>query len=902
MSWKHFPDRLICALLFGLMAVLGLGLLFFMENQSFEAQALRLWERVKGERLSFTAGLLEESSNRETPVFALKNQLVELLIQDCSQRIREDFQGRLKQGLSPTEALKLSVDEAPRPFGHLMQLSVGIRGRLLGVFGQSLDGFDTHWSKDLMRLVRKMEKGETIPQEDSIAITSPVFGLPLEPEELKSRLKHLVQIHSPVSQKDFYLLMDGLDLLDEKGAIQLWFTVDAHEIGIQDLKTGIRDLLSFRDLRIQPSIQDALIVDGRVFLLGETRVDGISLYLKRPFMDWFWPVSGSILILAFCLGFLLGYARLQKFFGLRFLLLLVLFWGLSLLLSRALMLNSQKQELVLRDSLSRKQGEQVLEALEDGYHKKIENMENALQEWKAARDPLSMEIIRKNRLRVVVVDKNCRYRSRAPKGIYNQGDFAFNISLIAIPIMITYLSPPGCGQIEGSFAQRAFQYDRPGQGLGTIRERGAAYGDVMVWNVPSLNQVADEVLPHLMQNRRDRFFSITFGPEKVLFLGSLEQEGEDFRFLSVAIHSDEWMESFLREQSAQEAGFKAYLRESGKTAGISEQFTVSDFENLYQQADARGLVQEQGRTWLATKSPIFPRWRFLIPLESQVVNHQFSQAWAMAIFLAFLLMLVASYLFLGQILNPLKTVKEGFSQVEADELDFELPVAGQTEPSQVLSQFNTMLEGLREKRAMRPFVSEAVSHLFAKFRSGEQAICGQATVVFSDLRDFTTMSEMHDPADIVAMLNDYFSLWQPIVERHHGVIIRFIGDAVYAIFLQELVEDYRYHALMSGVEIMQEVARFNERRVQKGLFTIENGIGVASGEVHFTIIGGEEKQEFLILGKAAELAEELEAESKRGVATRIIIDQETWLGGGRHFEYLPFESEVATDQKVWEIA
>lgn len=60
--------------------------------------------------------------------------------------------------------------------------------------------------------------------------------------------------------------------------------------------------------------------------------------------------------------------------------------------------------------------------------------------------------------------------------------------------------------------------------------------------------------------------------------------------------------------------------------------------------------------------------------------------------------------------------------------------------------------------------------------------------------------------------------------------------------------------------------------------------------------------EFLIQGQAAELAEELEAESRRGVASRIIIDQKTWLGGGRNFECLPFESEIATDQKVWEIA
>jgi adenylate cyclase len=74
------------------------------------------------------------------------------------------------------------------------------------------------------------------------------------------------------------------------------------------------------------------------------------------------------------------------------------------------------------------------------------------------------------------------------------------------------------------------------------------------------------------------------------------------------------------------------------------------------------------------------------------------------------------------------------------------------------------------------------------------------------------------------MLNDYFSLWQPIVEKENGIIIRFIGDAVVAIFLQETNPDYMVSAVRASSALMSELKVMNQHRQDKGLFTIQNGI------------------------------------------------------------------------------
>jgi len=176
-----------------------------------------------------------------------------------------------------------------------------------------------------------------------------------------------------------------------------------------------------------------------------------------------------------------------------------------------------------------------------------------------------------------------------------------------------------------------------------------------------------------------------------------------------------------------------------------------------------------------------------------------------------------------------------------------------------------------------------------------------AAVLFCDIRSFTTISETYEVWEIVEMLNDYFSVWQPIVEKYGGIIDRFNGDAISVVFLEEMHPDYISRAVSVANEVMRQLPEFNARREKEGKFTVQNGIGIASSHVTFAIIGTQEKQEFFIHGKAPEVAETLEAESKLGVHSKIIVDNEVYLATRSSFEYDMFDSLFYPEEQFYEL-
>jgi adenylate cyclase len=181
----------------------------------------------------------------------------------------------------------------------------------------------------------------------------------------------------------------------------------------------------------------------------------------------------------------------------------------------------------------------------------------------------------------------------------------------------------------------------------------------------------------------------------------------------------------------------------------------------------------------------------------------------------------------------------------------------------------------REKRVRntmaRYVAKEVVDRLLA---SGQDFLDGSAhvaTVLFSDIRRFTTLAEAMSPQDTVAMLNDYFTAMVEVVFTHGGMLDKYIGDALMAVFGAAVGDaSDADSALAVATEMIRELARFNQLRRERGLEAIEIGIGIATGEVLAGSLGSRRRLEYTVIGDNVNLAARLEGANKHYGTTVLV--------------------------------
>jgi adenylate cyclase len=191
-----------------------------------------------------------------------------------------------------------------------------------------------------------------------------------------------------------------------------------------------------------------------------------------------------------------------------------------------------------------------------------------------------------------------------------------------------------------------------------------------------------------------------------------------------------------------------------------------------------------------------------------------------------------------------------------------------------------VLEDITEKRRLMGTLSRVVSRQVAEqlIQSGELRLGGErklVTVLMTDIRDFTTMSEQAPAEEIVAMLNDYFSRMIDVVFKYEGTLDKFIGDAIMAVFGAPIAhEDDAERAVRAAIEMRQRLRAFNEERLRAGKSTIETGIGICNGEVVSGTIGSDERLEYTVIGDTVNLTARLENLTKQFDDYKILMNQQ----------------------------
>lgn len=196
--------------------------------------------------------------------------------------------------------------------------------------------------------------------------------------------------------------------------------------------------------------------------------------------------------------------------------------------------------------------------------------------------------------------------------------------------------------------------------------------------------------------------------------------------------------------------------------------------------------------------------------------------------------------------------------------------------------FKYLVEGRKKEKiqsAMSKYISKdvmksVVQNIDSIKLGGKRA---EVTVLFADIRGFTSISEQLSAVEVTNILNEYFSELVPVIEEYHGVLNKFMGDAILAIF-GEPIQDEKHpvNAVFCANKMLKKVKALQEKWLLEGKPKIEIGIGISTGEVFIGNIGSETRLEYTVIGDTVNTASRIENYNKV-YRTNFLISEETYL-------------------------
>lgn len=240
--------------------------------------------------------------------------------------------------------------------------------------------------------------------------------------------------------------------------------------------------------------------------------------------------------------------------------------------------------------------------------------------------------------------------------------------------------------------------------------------------------------------------------------------------------------------------------------------------------------------------------------------------------------------------RPLSILTEAASKLSLgtiNDFKIDIKITGRHELKILEEAFNTMVETIRQET--NRFVS--LNRTFQKFvpkqfieRIGTRGVesieigtvvADYVTILFTDIRSFTTLSEGMLPKDVFAFLNSYLSRMEPSIQKNKGFVDKFLGDGIMALFDTGSDRQEAQSGVNAAIAMQKALTLYNEHRQKVGYVPIQTGIGIHSGNVMIGTVGSDKRMESTAIGDAVNLASRLEGLTKY-YNCKIIISEKTF--------------------------
>ncbi len=274
----------------------------------------------------------------------------------------------------------------------------------------------------------------------------------------------------------------------------------------------------------------------------------------------------------------------------------------------------------------------------------------------------------------------------------------------------------------------------------------------------------------------------------------------------------------------------------------------------------------------------------LVTFSSEDVSRSFHQtlsALVGASLLMITLILALAYGLSRRMARPIQQLVVATDQLARGRYDFQLQSPSNDEIGRLTIAVKQMAEHLRDKQMTEAVLARVVDGEVAQqmladldqVNVGSESV--DASVLFVDIVGFTALAERLSPAEVVALLNEYFACFTYCSRLFFGSVDKFIGDCAMVVFgAPKQDEDHRFNAMACAVLMQQLFASLNQRRQAEGLPSVEVRIGINSGEMMAGMLGAEKRMEYTVVGDAVNLASRLASMAQPG---EILAGENTYM-------------------------
>ena len=283
---------------------------------------------------------------------------------------------------------------------------------------------------------------------------------------------------------------------------------------------------------------------------------------------------------------------------------------------------------------------------------------------------------------------------------------------------------------------------------------------------------------------------------------------------------------------------------------------------------------------------------------------------------AFVGTIVLGLFLANQITRPLSRIVKASAQVARGNLDVKVPSGGNDEVAVLASAFNYMVTGLQEGfiyrellgKTVSPEVRETLRHSFA---SGDLRLEGQsavATVLMSDIRSFTQLSEKVEPTTLLKWLNEYFGELVPVIDAHGGVVDKFEGDAMLTFFgilpTPLPADESARQACQAALEMLDVLERLNAFRQKRGEPILLTGIGVSTGTLTAGGLGTADRLNYTIIGDTVNTTQRIQQVTTDFGESGIVVSENTLTSLGdlrNEFNFEPIGEHIlrGKEESTW---